>query len=326
MQYLLRLTDSSAQRMIVLTLEERMLKVPAVDFVFDVVGHPDPEDLIEAGVLSAGQTDDLKAFQQMIFDRDEQGPFIRDGITFSLNGKELNPDAPMISAFVKAERDGSMYMRCDLVVSGEEIAPPSIKSSISSSANPPENASLSNEDMIKEFARIFFLHKVSIGAAIDVTKQYPELTQVIKHAEKKGWIEVDVKKVAYKLTPEGKREHERYIQEAQDLIRRFDIYADVDVDSLGKARFDTGLGKDFRVPALEMEGVDPFRARFLIGINDGEWDNLEDWMDLFENPEWYAEVFEPVERAPSVEDIGRERMSGIIDQAKSALRRESGQY
>ena len=38
------------------------------------------------------------------------------------------------------------------------------------------------------------------------------------------------------------------MDEAQDLIKRFDIFGDVDVDSQGTARFDTGLGRDLRVP------------------------------------------------------------------------------
>jgi len=41
-------------------------------------------------------------------------------------------------------------------------------------------------------------------------------------------------------------------------------------------------------------GVDPFRARFLLGLNDGEWNQLDNWLDLFENPQWYAEIFEPL--------------------------------
>jgi hypothetical protein len=72
-----------------------------------------------------------------------------------------------------------------------------------------------------------------------------------------------------------------------------------------------------------MEGVDPFRARFLLGLNDGEWDQLSNWMELFDNPDWYAQIFEPVEAAPSVDEIGRTRMANIMDQAKTALRQQS---
>lgn len=315
MKYLLRLTDASAQTMIVLTLEETVVRTPAVDVVFDIVGHENPDELVGADILAAGQIDDFKSLQHIIFERDAKGPFIRDGISLTVNGRELDPDASMISAFVPAERDGSKYMRCDLaVVGGPQVA------------QKPAPEAASGEDMIKEFARILFLHQISIGFAIDVTREFPELIDVIKFAESKGWIEVDVTKVAYRLTAEGQRVHDLYIAEAQDLIRRFDIYADVDVDSSDSARFDTGLGRDLRIPAFEMEGVDPFRARFLLGLNDGEWDQLSNWLELFEDPKWYAGIFDPVERAPSVDEVGRQRMASIIDQAKSALRQQSQQY
>ena len=173
--------------------------------------------------------------------------------------------------------------------------------------------------------RISFLHQVFNGFAVDVTREFPELLEVIQYAESKGWIEVDVKSVAYKLTEIGRKVHDRYIAEAQDLIRRFDIYADVDVDSLGQARFDTGLGKDLRVPVMEIEGVDPFRARFLLGLNDGEWDELSNWMELFQDKKWYADIFAPIDEAPSTEEIGQQRLASIIDQAKSELRRQSQQ-
>lgn len=318
MQYLIRLTDASAQRMVVLTLDETVARAPAIDVVFDIVGHENADELVNADILAAGQIDDFKALQHIVFERDAQGPFIRDGIEFMVNGRELDPDAPLISAFVPAEREGSKYMRCDLVVAGGPQAEAKVVPVAAAAGS-------SSEDMIKEFARILFLHEISIGFAIDVTKDFPELTEVIKYAESKAWVEVDVKKVAYKLTAEGQKVHDKYIAEAQDLIRRFDIYADVDVDSSARARFDTGLGRDLRIPAFEMEGVDPFRARFLLGLNDGEWDQLSNWMELFEDPKWYAEMFDPIERAPSVEEIGRERMASIIDQAKSALREQSQQ-
>lgn len=310
MQYLLRLSDANSQRMVILTLAERLARQNAIDVVFDVLGNEDVDELVEADVLAAGQSDDFKAFQKFVFDRDEQGLFIRDGIMFSVNGLELNPDAPLLNAFVPAERDGNRYLRCDLVVAG----PGQLEAKEQPQSNPQET--------IKELSRIFFLHQIAAGFAIDVTKDYPELSEAIAYAESKGLIEVDVKKVAYKLTAEGERLHQRYISEAQDLIRRFDIYADVDIDAGGRARFDTGLGKDFRVPAFEMEGVDPFRARFLLGLNDGEWDHLSNWYELFEDQKWYEQIFEPVETAPSVDDIGRARMSSIIDQAKSTLRQQ----
>jgi len=64
--------------------------------------------------------------------------------------------------------------------------------------------------------------------------------------------------------------YDRYIAEAQDLIRRFDIYADV------RCRFQRSCQVGYKFgtrPAVTLHGdggVDPFRARFLLGLNDGE--------------------------------------------------------
>lgn len=317
MQYLLRLTDAGTQEMIVLSLPEQAARQAAIDVVFDIIGHEKPEELVKMGIVSAGQLEDFLSVQETIFDRDKDGIFIRDGISFQVNKRELNPDGELISAFSEAERDGMKYMRLDLTVTGGPK-----KAVAEGSRQATEPAAKTQEEMMQEFARIMLLHQIAMGYAIDVTKEYPELIEFIKFAESKEWIEVDVTKVAYKPTPAGKEVHDKFIAEAQDLIRRFDIFADVDLDSNGKARFDTGLGKDLRVPVLELSGIDPFRARFLLGINDGEWDNLSNWFELIENPDWYGGIFEVIERAPSVDSIGKEKLLSIIEQGKAFLRQE----
>lgn len=309
MEYLLRVTDAGACHMVVLTLPEELARQPAVDVVFDVLGNADFLQLVARGIITDGQIDDLQKLKNLIFDSDAQGQFIRENISFKLAGRELDPDAPLLPSFTAAERNGIKYMRCDLVVqTGQQER--------------GDDGQSSQLELVEELSRLFFLHQLATGSPVDVTKDYPELMDTIAYAEKKGWIEVDVNKAAYRLTAEGKRVHDDYMRQAQDLIRRFDIYADVDVDSAGTARFDTGLGKDLRVAALEMEAVDPFRARFLLGLNDSEWNELPDWMERFRDPTWYAQIFEPVENAPSIDDIGRSRLAMIMEQAKAVLRQQ----
>src|SRR4029453_11092395 len=216
------------------------------------------------------------------------------------------------------------YMRCDLLVIDKDNPATSGSSALKAGADLGAGAQheKSTADQIEDLSRVMFLHQIALGALIDVTKDHPELEEVIAHAEREGLIEIDVKKAAYKLTDKGTRMHDSFIAEAQDLIKRFDIYGDVDVDDSGVAHFDTGLGRDLRVPACEIEGVDPFRARFLLGLNDGEWDQLSNWAEVFRQESWYREIFAPIEQAPSVEEIGHEKLSRIIAQAKAALREE----
>jgi hypothetical protein len=342
MQYLIKLSDAAGQHMVLLTVSELEANRPAIDVVFDVVGAEDVDQLVQSNILSPGQTDDLKALQQIIFDHDAQGAFIRESISFTANGRDLDPEASMGAAFVAAERDAIKYMRCDLVVSSPDMVPAKQAGGFSGGATsavgaPAAGATASGavgsgaapsggagnaEDAMKDFAQIMFLHQIAVGYQLDVTKDLAELADLIPELEKKELIEIDVQKASYKLSAAGKVLHDRYIAEAQDLIKRFDVFADADLDSGGTARFDTGLGKDLRVAAYEYAGVDPFRARFLLGINDGEWDQLSNWYQVIFDQRWYENVFAPIARAPGVDDIGREAMRSIIEQGNAAVRSE----
>jgi hypothetical protein len=318
--YQLTVTDERKHHLVVLTLPEDVANKPAADVVFDVLGA-DTASIIGSGMLAEGQSEDLIAIQKQIFDRDSQGAFIRDGVNFLANGRDLDPDSPLAKVFTVSERDGIRYMRCELIVIGGAIDMSAPVNSAVSAPAAAQRAPLSQEEQVEQLGRVMFLHQIARGFAIDVTKDLPELQSVIAWAEKNELIEIDVQKAAYKLTEKGKRMHDSYIEEAQDLIKRFDIYGNVDTDNNG-VYFDTGLGRDLRVPAFEMEGVDPFRARFLLGINDGEWDMLSNWYELFDNPQWYAQIFAPIEQAPSVEEIGRDKMAAIMTSAKTVLRQE----
>ncbi len=330
MMYQLTVSDELKQHLVVLSLTEDQVKRPAADVVFDVIGA-EPAQLVDAGILAEGQIEDLKILQEAIFDHDAQGSFIRDTVSFRAGQQELDPDAPISRAFTQSEREGIKYMRGDLIVIGAGQLPPGSGAAKAAAMDftpgdgvqPQATATggTSTEDQVRDLSRIMFLHQIARGFPVDVTKELPELTEVIAWAETNELIEIDVQKVAYKLTTKGKRMHDSYIEEAQDLIKRFDIYGNVDSDNSG-IYFDTGLGRDLRVPAFEMEGVDPFRARFLLGISDGEWDNLSNWPELFNQESWYRQVFAPIEQAPSVENIGRDKMAEIMTKAKSILRQE----
>src|SRR5262249_26892209 len=114
--YMLRVSDNQSRHLVVLTLDESTVSRASADVIFDVIGASTPDELRASGRLAAGQIEDLKALQNMIFDRDSEGQFIRENIDFRANGTELDPDAAMSRAFQPSERDGMRYMRCDLMV------------------------------------------------------------------------------------------------------------------------------------------------------------------------------------------------------------------
>lgn len=314
MEFLLKLSDAGQRHLAVLSFIENDLTKSAIDLVFEVIGIDDPQRLVKQNILPEGQVDELKALQRIIFDQDDQGRFIREDVNFTANGADLNPDAPILRAFVKAQREDIDYMRCDLVVHGGLLSEPQA---------PSQTQANGQRVSVDELANLMFLHQLAIGKHVDVTKEIPELSGVISRAEKSGLIEIDVKTAGYKLTDLGKRRHDSYIEEAQNLIRKYDIYCDVDLDSNGTVHFDTDLGQDLRVPVFEKEGIDPFRARFLLGLNDGEWDHLDNWPELIEDTKWYDQIFRPIETAPSIDAIGNGKLEHIIDRAKAKLRSTS---
>ncbi len=316
MEFLLKLSDAAQRHLAVLSLSEKDVSKSSIDIVFEIIGIEDPHRLVKQNILPEGQVEELKALQRIIFDQDGDGRFIREDINFKANGADLNPDAPISSSFIKAQRENLDYKRCDLVVYGGLVS--DVQAS-SENSNEPNGQRVS----VDELANLMFLHQLAIGKHVDVTKEIPELSGVISRAEKAGLIEIDIKTAGYKLTDMGKRRHDSYIEEAQNLIRKYDIYGDVDLDSNGTVHFDTDLGQDLRVPVFEKEGIDPFRARFLLGLNDGEWDQVENWPELIEDTKWYDQIFRPIETAPSIEDIGNGKLEHIIDRAKAKLRSTS---
>jgi len=310
--------------MAVLTLAQRDVQKSAIDLVFDYLGCEQPAQLIESGILPQGQLKDFEAIQQILFDKDEQGLYIRDGVNLKANGLELDPDATISGAFRPASHDGVEYRRCDLSVAGTipGIAPSGSDGTGYDTNNGGTSNASSQTGSIEELSRLMFLHQISVGRLIDVTKELAELHDIIKWAETDGLIEIDVEKVAYKLTEKGKRRHDSYIEEAQNLIIRYDIFSDVDIDSSEHIFFDSGHGRDLRVPIYELEGIDPYRARFVLGLNDGEWDTLDDWSEKCASESWYREIFEPIDSAPSLENFSESLLMKVLEQGKAKMRQE----
>jgi hypothetical protein len=187
-------------------------------------------------------------------------------------------------------------------------------------SGPPQPPTMAQQ--IEDFARMMFLHQIAVGFPIDVTREMAELSESIKEAEHNYWIEIHVASSSYRLTEQGKRLHDSYINEAQELIRRYDIFGDVDIAVSGQIYFDTGLGKDLRVPVWELSGVDPFRGRFLLGLSDGEWDRNPDWPQHYKQEGWYRDIFDVVEQAPSIEEIGEHMLRSVIDAGNAIVRKD----
>jgi hypothetical protein len=297
--YILELSDAAGAHQASFHLTDEHVQRKAIDVVFDVIGA-DPHDLTMNSLIAAQDADRVRAIQQELFDEDGQGKFIRENVRLTAHGQDIYPDRPLRDAFAANGAEPAI-LHARIEIAGD--------------------SAFSNDSKLEQFARMVFLHQIAEGLPLEVTVDHPAIQPLLAWAERESLIEIDVKSTAYKLTDKGKLAHAEQLAEAQDLIRRYDIFSDVDADSSGSVHFDTGLGRDLRVPVFEMEGVDPFRARLLIGLNDGEFRD-SNWSENALKESWYNEVFESVEKAPPVGDIGKDKLRSIIEQGKKVLRSE----
>lgn len=282
MQYVVTVVLGSDDRR-VLTLDEAQVAGSAADFVFDVLGATEP-------------------FSRLIFDRDAQGPFIREGVDILANGAPLDPDARFRGCFTG--RDAAGQPSCELLV----------RMPAAGGAVPAAGAAAQQDGRLREFQTLFVLHRVARGATIDCTRDDPDLEDPIGDLVRQGLLEIDVKRASYRTTEAGLRRHRDLLAEAESLRERFDVFADVEVTD--PPRFDTGYGRDLRVAMFERSGIDPFRARFLLGLREGEWDDLPDWPRRLADPHFYDEIFAPVETAPTLEQLGLPRVEAILREAE----------
>ncbi|HEY9721601.1 MAG TPA: hypothetical protein V6D47_06285, partial [Oscillatoriaceae cyanobacterium] len=145
MDYLVQLQDAGDRHRVTLTLTDADVNKPAIDVVFDVLGA-EADQLVAAHSITEEARADFAALQAAIFDHDAQGAFIRDGVAFRVNGRDLNPDAPFVGAFATVEHQGLRYGRCDLLLDAPGLAGAAKPAAAASSAPAGNSADTSQEE------------------------------------------------------------------------------------------------------------------------------------------------------------------------------------
>jgi hypothetical protein len=291
-----------------ITLPDDAAAAPAIDVVISLA---DPvSELVQRGWLPPEGLTAMSELQRLLFDRDAEGPFMRDGIDLQTAAGGLNPDLPLQGA-LQAGADGVRAMTITVV--GGPAAVPVAPTPVTAPAQPAGGATpeVDQAERIETYKTLFVLFRLGEGGLIDVTKEDPFLEEPLRRLEKAKEIDINVDKAAWDLTAAGKTHYDQLKLQARQLITRFDVFADVD-DSGSQPHFGSGTGVDWRVAAYELSGTDPFYARFLLGLNDREWTNLPDWSEKIASDKWYDSVFAPVVAAPGVDDIGRERLQAAV--------------
>ncbi len=304
--YLVELSDESKTGKIVLPLSRSAIQRPAVQFVFDVLGA-EPDALVAEHGLPASDARLLAHLRDVIFTQEGQELVIRDGVEFEANNSPLDPDAQLEEYFLpRPDRPGDVHI-CHIEVLSADPARARIR-------------------QMRAYQVMFALHEFKRGYQTTMT-DVDTLRPVTEEAEAKGLLRFDLSKNTFQATPEGENAYQSLIAEAQELIRRYDLFCDVDLaKGQTEIRFGSGLGQDLRIPIWELNGINPFRARFVLGLNDGEWDALGDWPKRIVNPRWFDEIFAPIEDAPTIDNLGRPLCERIFDEGKAELRGEATTY
>lgn len=290
MPYTVHVADTAGHA-VSLKVDDFTIARPAIEVIFDVFGER-PDKLVADGIIESVDSFNLRKLQDLVFDKDETGPFIRPDVNITAHGALVNPDEPLKNV---CDRFGKS---CSLIV----------------------ESGTKDQEPVDEFSRLMMVYMLGIGRELDVTKDHPQLEKLIATLDQAGLLEIDVKRASYSLTPRGKQIYAQTMAEAKELENRFDIFADVDVDATGVAHFDTGLGQDLRAPMFELKGIEPFKGRLLLGMMAGEFDQLDDWAERISSRKWYDAIFEPIENAPSIEDLGKSNLESIAQQGNRALR------
>ncbi|MBC7543536.1 MAG: hypothetical protein H7338_12485 [Candidatus Sericytochromatia bacterium] len=288
------------------TLPDNAAPTQAIDVIISLA---DPvSELVQRGWLPPEGLTAMGDLQRLLFDRDAQGPFIRDGVDLQIPVGAFTPDLPL-QGVLQAGPDGVPALTITIV--SPATAAPAPVAPAQTAGGTEAAAAISQAEQVETYKTLFVLFKLAEGALIDVTKDDPYLMEPLRRLEKAKEIDINVDKAAWQLSAAGKAHHDQLKQQARQLIARFDIFGDVD-DAGSTPRFGTGTGDDWRVAAYELAGTDPFYARFLLGLNDGEWRSLPDWTSTIDSSAWYDTVFAPILAAPGIDDIGRTRLQEAV--------------
>ncbi len=176
------------------------------------------------------------------------------------------------------------YRLIDLVLDVQEIAGASI---------PPEK-----QAELKRGLRLLLLlylmdryrqDFVFEGRAFDTVG----VEQVADWAVMQGYLDLSAKQVGrdykgvYARTEAGTKLVRGVVRETDELIRKYDHFADVTLDD-EPPLFRTGRGDDLRLWVYQAEGLEPLRGAFLMNLENGYYD--KDWQRVFQDDAWFREL------------------------------------
>ena len=128
----------------------------------------------------------------------------------------------------------------------------------------------------------------------------------------------------FEITSKGRGFIGNLITETESYIRRFDLFSDIlPGRGLQPTVFGSGRGLDLRVQIFDAQGIDPYRAVFLLRMYDGTLDGYKDsWRADIHEPEFFNRLLEPVLDHNRVDD---EDVDWLIDQGMDHIQKTGDQ-
>lgn len=126
------------------------------------------------------------------------------------------------------------------------------------------------------------------------------LLSIAQSLGESGDIEPSNESGLFEITEQGHETVHQMIAEAENVIDRYEVFADVLYDpETGECEFGTGRGEDMRIPVYEAEGVEPLQAVFHVELYDGTLVRLEDdWREVIHEREFFEVLLMPVVDRP----------------------------
>ncbi|MEB3300032.1 MAG: hypothetical protein VKO21_11175 [Candidatus Sericytochromatia bacterium] len=280
-------TEPAEGLRLTLVLSPAELQGTAADLVFGVLGEP--EEATRRFGLDADRSVVLRTLHERVFSREGSELEIREGIEILAGEEPLDPDALVKGLFDEAQGPVVLTLRSD------------------------DEASRRARHMQAYglMGLVWACRDEGLALPADRTEA---MRSLLLEAERRDLLRLEAAKHRFVLTETGRRMAEGLAREAADLVERFDVFGDVEGLGGGTLRFHTGHGVDLRVPMWERAGVEPFRARFLLGLHDGEFEQEPDFPLVLLRPSWYGRIFNVVEEAHHPDDLPH----GALDRVAAA--------
>jgi hypothetical protein len=162
---------------------------------------------------------------------------------------------------------------------------------------------------------IYFMDKHHYPLPTEPEKETPDwqLLTIADELETLSFIAPSRTEDTFEITRKGRGFIGNLIAETESYIRRFDVFSDIlPGRGLRPTVFGNGRGLDLRVQIFENQGIDPFRAVFLLRMYDGTLDrNPDSWRTDIHEPEFFNRLLDPVLDHNRVED---DDLDWVIDQ------------